>query len=143
MTLLQLANAVVNNPAFESKDITGDGVKETFCNWGLRLIAEGWFGVKAFNGLNANSIHAFLKANGQKVDAKTAHAEAFKRFVIAAQTNEKGSGHVAVVVPDKLHFSGKWNKDAPSVANVGVKNGIMGANFAFATEPDYFIFESK
>lgn len=143
MTLLQLANAVTSNPAFETKDITGDGIKETFCNWGLRLIAQAYFNTNAFAGLNANSIYAFLKANGQKVDAKMAHSASQTKFVIAAQANDKGSGHVAVVVPDKLCFSGKWNKDCPSVANVGVKNGIMGANFAFATEPDYFIFDMK
>lgn len=140
MTLLQLALAVTANPAFETKDISGDGVKETFCNWGLRLIAEGFFGFKGFAGLNANSIHAFLKANWKAVGPKEAHELSKTKFVIAAWTNPKGgSGHVATVVHDKLYFSGKWNKDCPTVANVGPKNGFMGANFAFGEEPEYFV----
>ncbi len=140
--LIQIAKAVTDNPAFETKDISGDGIKETFCNWGLRLIAEAVFGFSGFNGLNANSIHAFLKANWKRVGPKEAHELAKDKFVVAAWTNPTGgSGHVAVVIHEKLHFSGQWNKDCPTVANVGHKNGFMGANYAFGKEkePEYFV----
>ena len=139
MNILSFARAVIGNPAFISKDITGDGKAETFCNWGLRLFAESMFGYSGFNDLSANNIHAKVKADGWRVvDAPTAAKLADKTFVIAAQTNPTGSGHVALILPLPLVSSGKWGKSVPQCANVGKTNGIMGVNHAFATEPEYY-----
>jgi len=140
MNLISFAKAVVTNPAFISKDITGDGKAETFCNWGMRLFAEALFGYSGFNDLSANNIHAKVKADGWKqVDGATAAKLAEKTMVISAQTNPTGSGHVALILPLPLVASGKWGKSVPQCANVGRTNGIMGVNHAFATEPEYFV----
>jgi hypothetical protein len=130
--LIEIAQAVVKNPAFIARG------KETYCNFGLQLIAEAAFNYDQFNGLTANLVYAKVSKEWQKVNAKEAHTLSASRFVIAAQSGQ-AHGHVAVVVPLTLHYSGKWAKDAPTVANVGVKNGVMGANFAFAEEPEYFV----
>jgi hypothetical protein len=48
--------------------------------------------------------------------------------------------HVAVVYPGRpMMYSGKWNIRVPCVANVGKKNEVMGANYAFGLyRPEYF-----
>lgn len=145
MNTLQVARAIVENPAFITKDITGDGKAETFCNWGLRMFAQSVFGYNGFNDLSANAIHAKVRtdASWKKLISAEAADEAASagRLVIAAQTNPAGSGHVAAVVHipgTPIGFSGKWSRKAPHVANVGTKNGIMTANFAFSIEPEYF-----
>ena len=139
MNLLTFATAVTKNPAFISKDITGDGKAETFCNWALQLIAEGYFGTDSLNGLNANAIHAKVSKEWRKVSGEDAVNLAKSSFVIASQSNASGSGHVATVLPLPMVHSGKWGKPVPQLANVGKTNGIMGSNFAFSTEPDYFV----
>jgi len=139
MNLLTFATAVTKNPAFASKDITGDGKAETFCNWATQLIAEGFFGTDSLNSLTANGIHAKISKEWRKVKAEDAVNFAKSSFVLASQSNATGSGHVATVLPLPMVMSGKWGRPAPQVANVGVKNGIMGANFAFSVEPDYFV----
>ncbi len=144
--LIRFATAVVSNPAFIAKDITGDNKPETFCNWGLRMIAEGLFGYTGFTDLNANQIHAKLKGDAawQTVDGAQAALEAERgRLVVAAWTNPNGGpGHVAVVLPLPVELSSKWGKKVPKVANVGPKNGIMGANWAFSSEPQYFALKT-
>lgn len=146
--LIATARAVVNNPAFQSKDITGDGKAETFCNWGVRLIAESVFGFSEFNDLNANAIYQKLSTDKKwrRVPAETAASLAVTgNMVIAAQFNPAGSGHVAFVLPGEVLEAGKWSKaqgkvvKAPTVANVGPINGIKTANHYFGTEPEYFV----
>jgi hypothetical protein len=141
-SLMRLVNAVVSNPAFVAKDITGDGKAETFCNWGLQMFAEALFGFDKLKNMRANDIVTWLEKNAVKVTAEEALLNAERGdLVVAAQRSAAGSGHVAMVLPMPLVFSGKWNKKCPVVANVGVKNGVMGANFAFNSEPDYFVIQ--
>jgi len=132
MTLLTLAVAVTKNPAFQTRN----GL--TFCNFATQLIAEGLFGIDSLNGLNANQIHAKISKEWRKVNAEDAVNFAKHSFVIASQANPAGHGHVATILPLPLVQSGKWGKSVPVCANVGKTNGIMGVNFAFASEPDYF-----
>lgn len=130
--LIEIAQAVCKNPAFIARG------KETYCNFALQLIAESAFNYDQFNGLNANAIYAKVSKEWTKVTAKEAHTLSNDKFVISAQAGN-AHGHVAVVVPLTLHYFDKWAKDCPTVANVGVKNGLMGANFAFFEEPEYFV----
>lgn len=127
----KFCSKVVSNPAFQARG------NETYCNFGLRLIAEARFNYDGFNNLNANAICDKVAKEWRKVSAEEAQRMSVTSMVIAAQ---KGTahGHVAFVVPEPLVKSGKWNKSIPQVANVGKTNGIMGVNFAFATEPDYY-----
>ena len=52
--------------------------------------------------------------------------------------DEKDHGHVAIVYPAGTSLSGKWGCVCPMVANIGNKNGIMGANYAFGDKPQAF-----
>lgn len=56
----------------------------------------------------------------------------------------RGSGHIAAVYTYKgaMVWSSRWQKEVPLVANIGKKNGVMGANWAFHLEPRYFILVS-
>lgn len=60
------------------------------------------------------------------------------RLVIAGRMDEP-HGHVAVVYPGgELVNSSKWHEQAPTCANVGKINGVMGANWCFALPPKYW-----
>lgn len=64
-------------------------------------------------------------------------------LVIAAQKADV-HGHVAVVRPGEMIYSGKWGKLVPRIANVGKDVFIdKGVNFAFAEEPAYFVLKSS
>jgi hypothetical protein len=131
MNLLTFTTAIVKNPAFQPRN------GSTFCNFATQLIAEGIFGTDSLNGLTANQIHAKISKEWRKVSAEDAVNFAKHSFVIASQAGEK-HGHVATVLPLPMVSSGKWGPAVPVCANVGVKNGIMGVNFAFSSEPEYF-----
>jgi hypothetical protein len=132
MNLLTFTTAIVKNPAFAPRN------GQTFCNFATQLIAEGFFGTDSLNGLTANAIHAKVSKEWRKVGAEDAVNFAKHSFVLASQAGEQ-HGHIATVLPLPLVASGKWGKSVPQVANVGTRNGIMGVNFAFASEPEYFV----
>ncbi len=138
--LMEIAERVVNDPKYVMRDVTGDGVPETFCNIALNRIAKEAFNYAGFEGKMANAIYAMLKQGGAWKEVSGEEAAALARqnaFVVAAQP-AKTHGHVAVVVPKPMVMSGKWKKMVPTCANVGKKNGIMGINHAFGDEPEYF-----
>ena len=58
-------------------------------------------------------------------------------FLLGTPANPPAA--VAVLFPGAMVFSSKWQKECPVLANVGKRNGVMGANWAFETEPDYFV----
>ncbi|MDE2099554.1 MAG: hypothetical protein KGL39_20040 [Patescibacteria group bacterium] len=50
-------------------------------------------------------------------------------------------GHIAVIFPGQMEFSGSLNKDVPVIANVGKRNGVMKVSEAFPVdkrEPKYW-----
>lgn len=135
------AKAIAQYPA---KDLDGDGSPdETYCNFAVRDIAEA-MGLALFKGLTANQIHAKLltlpHCRQDTGDRARLHAEA-GQLAIASQTGQV-HGHVAVVYPGPMSYSGKWGTSVPMVANVGRTNGVMGANFAFKDQPTYFLLEA-
>lgn len=132
----KIALAVVQNPAFAPKDITGDGLTNTFCNWATDLICSAAFGFTGFRNMTANQICEWCERNAE-LHSDIVPGE--KGLYIACRKNDKGSGHVAVVMQSEpFVMSGKWGKKVPILANVGHKNGFMGANWAFSQEPQYF-----
>lgn len=140
--LRKTCEAVVNDPAFKKRDVTGDGKDETFCNQAAHAIASD-FGCDAFDKKLANEIVKLMKESDEWSPCSSEKAcklAQLGHLVVAAQFNAQGPGHVAVVYPGPMLFSGKWNKKVPMVANVGKTNGIMGVNFAFASEPEYFLY---
>jgi hypothetical protein len=133
-TLHQLASAVVDNPAFQPRD----GL--TFCNFALDLILRIGWGKMHATGKRANDIYDVMKKEWEQIIDFTPYSHIDpKQPIVAAQFNPTGSGHVALVLPgERWMFSGKWDKQVPVVANIGRKNGIMGVNWAFSVEPEYF-----
>lgn len=95
----------------------------------------------------ANEMYSALSAAGSGFKRTEDHGEAFRaanagRLVFAAQANPSGHGHIAPVYPSKgMVLSGHWGAECPFVSNVGQTVGVMGANYAFATPPTYFIYD--
>lgn len=109
----------------------------TYCNVAVTRIVEE-YGIKDFRGLTANQICDWLEKNWDKTNGKEANILANEGVLcIAAQKGEE-HGHAAVVYPGAMVWSSKWGKECPVLANVGKRNGVMGANWAFATEPVYY-----
>jgi len=133
----------------KARDLNGDGVLDTMCNWGVNKICEtmGYHGFKNPGNrikpvMLANEMHDFmLKENIKWIRDSPVKAvgHAKKNCIAIASSKGKKHGHVAVVYPGPLVYSNKWNKEVPLVANIGKLNGILGANWAFNNEPDFFL----
>ena len=129
--LRELIDAAMAKPEFQPKD----GV--TYCNLGLIQIAEN-YDISVFRGMMANQICDYLEKNWRRIGGDAANKLANAGFICIAAQKGKVHGHVALVYPGAMVYSTKWGHDTPVVGNVGKRNGVMGANFAFATEPDFF-----
>jgi len=142
--LTQLCNEGVKSPTFKPVESV------TYCNCFVAYVARG-FGFRGFDGLMANQIIDRMKdaADFALVAPKAAQDLANDgRLVIAGlkgevmQNGHLDHGHVAVVYPGSMLFSGKWNEDCPLLANVGKENKIFGANYAFREKPEYWAWVS-
>jgi hypothetical protein len=125
---------------FQPKTNKENEIIETYCNVATDYICREVWKFKGFMNMMANQIFDRMKnaPDFAEVTPDTAQTLANDgRMVIAGFKNEP-HGHCAVVVPGKALYSGKWMKNAPLIANVGKRNGIMGANFAFRTPPIFF-----
>lgn len=129
---------------YPTKDVTGDGIPETFCNFGLQYIAAG-MGYSGFGGMAANQICTVLDVseNWRQCDAVLAQNTANEGKLAVAALRDDPHGHVAVCYPGEIQRSAKWGKLCPTVANVGKDNFIRGANFAFGQEPKYFVLKDR
>lgn len=144
--LAAICEETINEPSLLGRKGT------TYCNIAVQRISE-FFGFHGFRGLLANDMYKVCLNSDRwsllkifRVDKKTfsdcliAQSRAMNgNFVVAAKRGS-GNGHIAVVYPGKMAYSGKWGEDVPLVANVGKKNGIMGANYAFKERPEFFIW---
>lgn len=132
--LKHICEKVVGDPNLEpNKD-------RTYCNVAVIRVCE-FFGYDKLKGLTANEIYDFCERSEDWIRgiAESAHeASMIGRVAVAALRGEP-HGHVAVLYPKMMLYSGKWERYVPQVANVGKKNGIMGVNWAFSDEPEYFI----
>lgn len=124
---------------------------ETFCNWAVNFICNA-LGYTKFNAgsvhtpVMANAMVSFMKTSGDwlNIDGSVAQSHVNEgALVIATQLNPEGHGHVCVIIPGEMQFSGHFNKNAPMVMNVG-KDVFIGkhAGFAFQEEPSYFVLVS-
>lgn len=136
--LIRLCETAVEK--YGSKDVTGDGIPETFCNHAVQYITSG-MGYSKLGGLMANDIVDFLLVSKDwaRCDGVLAQGAANNGKLAIAALKDSPHGHVAVCYPGGLTRSGKWQKAVPMVANVGKENFIKGANFAFREEPMYFV----
>lgn len=120
----------------------------THCNSFVSFVARG-LGFGGFDGLMANQIVDRMKnaADFALVVGKAAQEIANDgRLVVAGQKGDVmmnghlDHGHVSVVFPGAMIFSGKWNEEAPLLANVGKENKVFGANYAFKEKPEYWVW---
>lgn len=120
--------------------IARDG--KTFCNFFVQRVAND-LGCRELDNRTANQIYDYVSAATFwiKISAKMALDKAKEGFLVIACCKGDPHGHAAVVYPSMLVFSGKWGAYVPQVANVGKKNGVMGANFAFEDPPHYFLWQ--
>jgi hypothetical protein len=111
---------------------------ETYCNFGLIKIMQ-LMGLAPLSG-RANQMIIAMGAEWNAVTAGRAVALAKAgKLCVAGLAGDK-HGHVAVVYPADMEFSGSRKKNVPMVANVGNKNGMMKASGAFPSDPLYFAY---
>lgn len=114
----------------------------TFCNVAVNYIA-GSVGYEGFKGLLANEIINAIKKSVDFTKVSAADAQKIAndgRLVIAGRMDEP-HGHVCVVYPGGVMVnSSKWHEEAPTVANVGKINGVMGSNWCFGMPPSYWTY---
>lgn len=129
---------------YGSKDVTGDGIPETFCNQAVQYVTSG-MGYSKLGGMTANAIVDFMVSSEDwlRCDAALAQQAANIGHLAVAGAKAEPHGHVAVCYPGELGRSAKWQKAVSVVANVGKENFIKGANFAFKEEPMYFVLREK
>lgn len=93
-------------PRYQRRDVTGDGIPETFCNVFARDVCRA-LGAPLPEGMRANDLVAWLSGSivcGTGWEPVTAHiAKAMAnegQVVLAGWFNRNGgSGHIAVVLP--------------------------------------------
>jgi hypothetical protein len=141
-------DAVVADTGLRAELDEHGNVVKTFCNFAVQRVAHA-VGYDGFADLMADEIYELCKSSPEwgAVTASQAATAAGQGLLVLAAHEYLPHGHVCVVYPGGgLVYSGTWKADAPIVANVGHKNGIMGANFAFPvadTQPTYFIWTKK
>lgn len=136
--LKTICDEVVNDPSL----VPSDG--KTYCNLAVQRVCRS-LGYVDFEGLMANQIFDLCahSPDWQAVDAEFASATANEGGLCLAAQHGDPHGHVAILYPVGMVWSQKWGKQAPTLANVGGHNAVMGANWAFAAEPTYFIFRGN
>lgn len=130
------------NPAFQPKN------GNTFCNFAVEQIA-GALGCHELDGLMADDIYQLMASNAsgrwKKVSGSDATIHALDGGLAIAglpsQRLNEARGHVAVVAPVGMQFSGSLKHDVPVLANLGKTVGYMKSSAAFPIldgEADYF-----
>lgn len=134
---------------FSSAD---DGL--TDCNRAFNYCCEK-VGYKKFVPLGqnlpilANDMYRYMGDHPEEwLEVDGADAQAYANagcLVAAAQENKAGHGHVCIVRPGVLTYSGKWlSAEVPKVANVSTPSLCRidrGANYAFRDEPQYYVLK--
>lgn len=106
---------------------TAGALLRTFCNKGAQRIAAAMGrteldapGVEE----NADELHAILERIGKKVDARSASLHALDGGLAFASMTSKqlgeAHGHICVIRPEALQFSGTLDREVPVVVNIGV-----------------------
>jgi hypothetical protein len=140
-------DAALANPAFQPKN------GNTFCNFAVQSIANA-LGCHEFDGLMADEIYQTMAANASgrwtKVSGSDATIHALGGGLAVAglpsQRLGEAHGHVAVLYPVGMQYSGSLKHDVPVVANVGKTVGAMRSSGAFPIldgEADYFTWNGQ
>lgn len=152
LVLLVAQERVETNPSYVRRDVTGDGILETWCNLFAANVSAR-MGAPLPLGKRANELHAWLvaqaaaRASGvvvgwEKTDAHTAQAMADQGcLAIAAWANpmrnadgSPQSGHIAILMPS-LGESGVWCAQA---GKLNFTRELLQRGFG-AISPDMFV----
>jgi hypothetical protein len=129
-----------DNPRFKAE---ADGT--THCDATVDYVLRK-YGVNDFSGDEwmANTIIQAMRrmTKFKRVDgSKEAQELANQGVLVIAGLEAQPHGHVAILRPGLMEFSGSWKKDAPK----GMSNGSLAAttmakkfSFVFRTEPEYY-----
>ena len=125
-----------------------DNSTVTYCNLFVQEVMHLCYDYKLFDGCLANNILCLMKQydEWEKVDYMTLISDSFEdtrnhSIIIAAQ-HAKPHGHVVVLLPGDLGYSGKWTKAVPLCANIGKSNFFgKGISFVFKDEPEYYLYK--
>lgn len=123
------------------KRFTPDG-EASYANLGFSYVAKK-MGHRGFDGMQASQIVVRVRSDPDwsNVTPEAAQKLANDGKLVLAGFQDEVLGHVAAVMPGNALRASKWNGElAPIVANVGVRNGIMGANHAFSSRPQYWVW---
>ena len=128
----------------------------TFCNLGVTAIAVA-MGCNDFYGKTADEIITFVETskNWSPIAFEAAQDTANNGSLVVAGLDSKvlgqAHGHVCVIRPGKVCYSGKWGK-TPRVMNIGAENFVArakkgpltnqpaGLNEAFVEMPKIFVW---
>lgn len=153
MTPAIFAKSAVHLGRYQKRDVTGDGIAETWCNYFINDCCVA-LGIKVFDTKPwpklANQMVEDMQREPhrwQELDPDEAQAEANRgALVIAGASNPKGSGHVALIIPGALVWSKSFKDDAPNCANVGTSNFYgRPVSYAFKSsmKPRYWMWAGE
>ena len=139
-TLIDAVCDAYDNSAWWPDAVPG-GPFETYCNRAVAYVAEA-MGYKGFPAdVLANDLIRFMdgSTDWERVPMAQAQALANRGGLVIAAEPAQPHGHVCVVRPGNAAHSGKWQKAAPKVMNLGKTRDIAkGVNFAFQAEPTFY-----
>jgi hypothetical protein len=151
---LTLIEAVLDT--YDRPDLTPRPDGTTFCNVAVAAVASA-MGCGDLNGKTADQMVSFLDSSTDWSDVPMEKAQdmANQGSLLVAGLDSKAlnqaHGHVAVIRPGKVCYSGKWGA-TPRVLNIGAENfiarakrGVMtnlavGLNEAFAPPPKIWVW---
>jgi hypothetical protein len=121
----------------------------TYCNLNAYRVAQA-LGLAIFHNYDADrpmlasEMVYYMGQSPEKFSKFTnhtiAHDLANRGYLVLAAVAGDPHGHIAPVYPTAgMETSGKWKTQVPFLSNVGVRNDIIGANYAFADEPFYYV----
>jgi hypothetical protein len=135
--LIELAE-LAKSKDFVSRDVTGDGNKETFCNFFVSDVAKG-MGFDELQGMLANEMIDHIATHPEFIcldqEWLAAQTWADQGYLVIYGSKAKGHGHVCIGIPGRLTKSPKWKENLPSVANVG-KSNFIGKHLGWAWSPE-------
>ena len=120
----------------DKKYLPRDGM--TFCNEYVMDVLKA-LGCPLDRYYSANDMIDLFESKYRKLDVIGALTATREGGIVIAGMKHEGHGHVSVLIDHNPELSGTWGKYAPFLANVGQKNGVMKASFAFRSEPVYYL----
>jgi hypothetical protein len=150
ITLIDSICEAYDRPDFQPKDGT------TFCNMAVTMIADT-MGCKDLDFKTADEIIAFIANNPDwnEMDMSRVQDLANQGSLVVAGLDSEAlkqeHGHVVVIRPGKLVYSGKWGP-TPRCLNIGAENFLArakkgpltamscGVNEAFVEKPKFWVW---